>query len=121
AIRGGVAVLRDVTERKRSEELLRERERHFKELAERNRLLVQEVEHRVRNNLAGLLGVVSVMRGKASDVNSFADDIESRIAAMTRIHEAMAEAGWRSVSLQTLVKSSWSAMRRLTGHPIEVQ
>ncbi|HZL35792.1 MAG TPA: HWE histidine kinase domain-containing protein [Tepidisphaeraceae bacterium] len=82
---GGVTVIRDLTERKRAQAALQESERHYRDLAEHNRLLVREVEHRVGNNLAGLLGLVSVMRERATDVQTFADAIESRLHGMASV------------------------------------
>lgn len=102
-VREVVIVHEDVTDRRRAEDQLRESERHYRDLAERNRLLAQEVEHRVGNNLAGLLGLVSMMRGRARDVDSFAASIEARLRAMTRVHRALAGSGWRSVKLGELV------------------
>ena len=43
--------------------------------AEFNRRLVLEVDHRVRNNLSGLLSLVGLMRQGTPDVGSFADAI----------------------------------------------
>ena len=54
-----------------------------RQVANFNRSLAQEVDHRVRNNLAGLLSLVSAMRGSARDVKSFAAAIEGRLLAMS--------------------------------------
>jgi len=126
---------RDVTERKRAEraleevnrtleariaertESLRDSEHHFRALAERNRLLAQEVEHRVGNNLAALLALVSLMRGRTRDVDAFAGAIEARLQAMSQVHRMLVGSGWRSVGLRELVTTVLRSLGRLAPHP----
>jgi PAS domain S-box-containing protein len=106
-----------VIERKRAEEALLESERHFREVAERNLRLVREVEHRVRNNLAGLLALVSLLEENASDVPGFAAALRGRLTAMTHVHQMLSEAGWQAVNLRVLASSSLRSMDHLAGHP----
>jgi two-component sensor histidine kinase len=108
---GGVTVSRDVTERRIAAEALRLSEAHHRQLAEHNRLLVQEVEHRVGNNLAGLLGLVSVMRGRTRDVDAFADAFEARLRGMAHVHQMLTDAGWKSLVLRDLIASALEAVR----------
>lgn len=112
-----------VIERKRAEEALQESERHFKELAERNIRLVREVEHRVRNNLAGLFSLVSLLEDKAPDVAAFAAGLKGRLTAMTQVHQILADAGWQSVGLRTLVDSSMASLGYLACHvgPLNIE
>ncbi|HWE94155.1 MAG TPA: PAS domain S-box protein [Tepidisphaeraceae bacterium] len=101
-----------------SEAALREREAHYRVLAESNQRLVRELEHRVRNNLTALLGLVRVMRDRALDVQAYADAIEGRLVAMTHVHHLLAAEGWVPVSLRTLVESTLAAMRYTAPHHI---
>ena len=125
----------DITERRRAEEAMRESERRARESAEQareaaarakeaaefNRRLVLEVDHRVRNNLAGLLSLVSAMRYTARDVDSFAGAIEGRLLAMVHVHQLLAETGWRAVDLRTLVRTLLKAVERLAPHAVPVE
>ena len=120
-VREVVILHEDVTDQKIAEDRLRESERHYRELAERNRLLVQEVEHRVGNNLAGLIGLVSVMRGRARDADAFADALDVRLHAMARFHRMLVTAGWKSLHLRELVSSVLEGMRATTSCPAEEQ
>jgi two-component sensor histidine kinase len=117
---GGVLVARDMTERRRIDEVLRENERHHREVAEHNRLLVRELEHRVRNNLAGLLGLVAVMQERVTDVRAFGKAIESRLRAMAHVQQLLATTEWRSLELRVLIESLISAMDFMSSHPTEV-
>jgi two-component system CheB/CheR fusion protein len=67
--------------------------------AERLKLLLNEMDHRVKNNLAAIVGLVQ--RGKLStqSASELADELTERIMSMSRTHEALAAAGWEGVSL----------------------
>jgi PAS domain S-box-containing protein len=117
---GGVLVARDMTERRRVDELLRESERHHRDAAEHNRLLVRELEHRVRNNLAGLLGLVTVMQERMGDVRAFGRAIESRLRAMAHVQQLLATTEWRSLDLRVLIDSLLNAMDFMSAYPTGV-
>lgn len=106
-----VLIHEDISEQKRTEDELRESERHYRELSEHNRRLVREVEHRVRNNLSALMGLISVMRAEATDVQSFADAVEARIGGMAHVHQMLATGGWQPMELRSLIESMLGAMR----------
>ena len=95
----------DVHERHRAEESLRQSETHYKESAESNRRLLMELDHRVRNNLAGLLSLVSLMRHTTRDVEDFADAIEGRLRGMAQVQKLLTECAWTQVDLRTLLGS----------------
>ena len=109
-----------VAQRERAEAALRQSEEHFKELAESNRRLLQELDHRVRNNLAGLLGLLPLMRDQTQDVDAFAAAMEARLRAMAQIHHLLAEGGWRAVSLGTLARTLLDALGNLANCPGDV-
>jgi PAS domain S-box-containing protein len=134
-IQGAVLVSRDVTERVKNEAAvrdanirleranasLRQSEGHYKELAESYLRLAREVEHRVRNNLAGLLALISVMRDRESDAKSFADSIEGRLSAMKHVHELLAQAGWTRVNLRDLIDGALAILRHMAPFPAETR
>ena len=111
----------EVMQRQKAEQALRESERHHREAAEYNKRLVMEVDHRVRNNLAGLLSVLSLTRASAQDLKSFADAIEGRLLAMVRVHDALAATGWRPVGMRAMLWSLLEALRRLCGHSADIR
>jgi PAS domain S-box-containing protein len=133
-VQGGTVVLHDITQRRADEQRVRDSERRATDLAQRatelaqratdlaehNRRLVQEVDHRVRNNLTGLLGWITRMRDKTPSVREFAHAIESRLNAMAHVHQLLADAGWKSVDLVTLLHSTLQTMQHLAPHPADV-
>jgi PAS domain S-box-containing protein len=110
----------DITDRKRAEEALRQSEQHFREAAEFNNLLLREVDHRVKNNLAGLLSLLTLAQHKASDVDAFAAAMESRLRGMSHIHQLLASSGWRSVDLRSMVTSLLAALESMARHTAHI-
>src|SRR5262249_55380434 len=80
---------RDITERKRAEE--------------RQRVLVAELDHRVKNALATVSAVVSRTRHESRSVGDFAAAIEGRIRSMAATHEQLSSRQWQGLSLSDLV------------------
>ena len=107
-----VAVTIDITQRKRIEEQLRESESRFRQLAENNRRLLQEVNHRVKNNLASILSLLSLTASRSTDVRSFADSLRDRILAMSRVHELLSAHQWQDVTVDSLVEALLNPMTR---------
>jgi two-component sensor histidine kinase len=103
---------REIEQRARVEDDLRQSEQRLRQLfeqaqetAQSNRRLLMEVDHRVRNNLAGLLSLLAIMREQATDVESFSRAIESRLLAMSHVHHLLMSAGGGSIDLQTLIST----------------
>jgi PAS domain S-box-containing protein len=100
-------------------ESLRLSEELARQTAEHNQLLIKELEHRVANNLTGLLGLVGAMRGQSHDVNSFADAIEARLRGLAHVHEMLRKTRWNAVDLRELIESTLKAMRDSACFPTE--
>lgn len=79
----------DVTERKRAEE--------------RQKLLVNELNHRVKNTLATVQSLVSSTLRKARDPGAFRDAFEGRLLALSRTHNLLARRHWEHASLQEIL------------------
>jgi two-component sensor histidine kinase/CheY-like chemotaxis protein len=74
--------------------------------AERERIMIREVDHRARNALAVAQSVVRLTL--AEDIGSFRDKIEQRIAALARAHGLLAAERWNAVDLLALVNQELS-------------
>jgi PAS domain S-box-containing protein len=101
---------------------LAESEKSFRELADSHLRLAREVEHRVRNNLSGLMGLIGAMRYRTTDVKAFADAIESRIGAMAQVHHRLAGSKWTALGMVELIDGAFDALGHLAPNaaPIEV-
>lgn len=70
---------------------------------ERQRFLHRELDHRVKNILASLNGLLTLTAAGASDVNSFVRAFQGRVSALSRVHERLSDRVWDRVPLRNLV------------------
>lgn len=82
---------RDITERKRAEE--------------RQRLLVRELDHRVKNVLASVATVAQRTQEGSSSMEEFLQMFDGRIQSMANAHALLSRNHWQGVSLADLVHS----------------
>jgi two-component sensor histidine kinase len=66
---------------------------------ERRVLMLQELNHRVKNNLAAVLALVEQTAAGARSVRDFIEAFTARIRAMAVAHEMLAQARWRGAEL----------------------
>jgi two-component sensor histidine kinase/PAS domain-containing protein len=81
----------DVTERKEAEE--------------RQRLLLNELNHRVKNTLATVQSIASQTLRTATSETAFRDAFEARLVALSKTHNLLTDQNWRGASLHDLVIS----------------
>lgn len=81
---GVLGIGRDVTERKKTEQAL------HASLAEKE-VLLREVHHRVKNNMAAIIGLFSVQRQAMTDpqARTILAELSSRVRAMSLVHEKL--------------------------------
>ena len=79
-----LTLCRDITERRQAEETIRHA------LAEKE-VLLREIHHRVKNNLAGILALIELQIRSLSDpaAISLLKDMETRIRSMALVHESL--------------------------------
>ena len=80
---------RDVTER-------RQHESHLQ-------LLVNELNHRVKNTLSTVQSLVRQTLGNADDLDDGSVRIESRLLALSRAHDVLTRENWHSADVQDIV------------------
>lgn len=114
AIEGAVLTLIDISERKAFEERLSH--------------MVSELNHRVKNTLSVVQGVLHQSGRRASTIEEYQVMTEGRIHAMAAAHGLLSEADWRHADLRELAIGALapftegSAERlRLSGPAIEVR
>ena len=94
AITGALELLMDVTERNEAEE--------------RRRILMAELDHRVKNMLANIYAMVRVSGKGASSLESYVTSLGARIQAMARAHDLLRRTGWSVADFGDIVQESLS-------------
>lgn len=108
-------IMADISDRKRDyEEMRRLSQENFRLMAkayhdsEIKSLLLNEVNHRVKNNLASILGILELERKReiqsSTDFQNVLSDIESRISGLAKVHEILSSNQWAPVQLEILVR-----------------
>src|SRR5262245_22569408 len=85
-----VGVSIDITERKRVEE--------------QQRILVAELDHRVKNVLATVSAIVTQTLVTRSSLADFVSALDSRIKSLARTHELLSQSRWSGVSLAEIAR-----------------
>lgn len=85
-----LAIIRDVTEIVHAER--------------RQALMMQELDHRVKNNLAAVLSLTEQSLAACDSLEAFRESFVGRVRALARTHAALASGKWEGVSLRELVE-----------------
>jgi len=109
---GFIGACVDVTDSQLAKEELADALEKREEALLRERSLRRELDHRVRNNLASLLGLVSFYEQEASSqpVADVSRTLREKIRAMKDVHEVISKAGGRMVRLHDLLTRLLGAM-----------
>lgn len=87
---GASNVSRDISERKRSEEM--------------QRLLLDELNHRIKNTLATVQAIATQTMRRAKDPSEFVGNFNGRIQALARAHSLLTGSSFQGAELQQLVR-----------------
>jgi two-component sensor histidine kinase len=107
-----VRIVQDIDQRRRTEE--------------RQRLLIRELHHRVRNTLATVQALLGATARSANSVKVFYDDFAGRIASLGKTHTLLTEDYWQTAPLREMLKNELGPFDdgkgriRLEGPPIEL-
>jgi len=97
----------DITERKLAEE--------------RQRLLMAELDHRVKNILGNVSAIARLSSQSATSVDGFVAALDGRIQAMSTAHGLLRRIAWRGANLSALVSEAVAAFRSRTGTNFEIR
>ncbi|HEY2707231.1 MAG TPA: HWE histidine kinase domain-containing protein [Caulobacteraceae bacterium] len=76
------------------------------EEAELRTLLIQELQHRIKNTLATVQSMVSQSLRNADSVEGARRAIEDRLYAMGRAHDIFADGNWRAAKLADVIEAA---------------
>ena len=92
-----VRVVQDITERKEAEQ--------------RQRLLIDELNHRVKNTLATVQSLASQTARAAPTPAAFRESFEGRLLALSKAHDQLTEHHWESADLRALLTAAFAPHR----------
>lgn len=107
-------IVRDITKRKQFEELLQRRNRELSMLydqlrqeAETKATLLQEVNHRVKNNLSAIVGLMYAEQHQVVQENQslylpIMKDLITRVQALATVHTLLSASEWQPLFLSEL-------------------
>lgn len=87
----GIGFLLDLTERKQAEL--------------RQKILVDELNHRVKNTLATVQSVCAQTLRTAASPEAFKDEFNNRIVALSQTHNVLNKSGWHDASLREVLET----------------
>ena len=87
---GASKVARDITQRKNTEQL--------------QRLLFEELNHRVKNTLATVQAIASQSLVHAKSPKKFVSGFSGRIHALARAHTLLTQSSWQGAEISGLIR-----------------
>ncbi|QDM15421.1 HWE histidine kinase domain-containing protein [Tardiphaga sp. vice278] len=75
-----------------------------KRAAERDKVLMAELDHRVKNTIANIQALVIQSSRNAESLTGFVKGLEGRILAMAKAHSLLSESRWEGVSIARLLR-----------------
>lgn len=109
SLAGAVLIFRDVTERRRT--------------AQRQSMLVGELNHRVKNALAIVQSLVqaSLRQATSRPAQAMAQTLAERLQALHRAHDLLLESQWSGASLKAMVERELDPYKREDGPKILIK
>ncbi|MDP2356224.1 MAG: PAS domain S-box protein [Beijerinckiaceae bacterium] len=92
-----------VLERKRSEESLRNEVARRTQVEEHQKLLLHEMDHRVKNMLTVVMGIARQTGRNSASLEQFLTSYEARLSAMAGGYDLLVRGGWKTASLDEVV------------------
>jgi PAS domain S-box-containing protein len=102
---GAINMLADISERKQAEN--------------RQRLLIDELNHRVKNTLATVQSLAAQTARHADSLEDFSHRFEARLLALSRAHDLLTRRNWEGASLDALTREVLTALAN-AGRQVEI-
>jgi PAS domain S-box-containing protein len=94
-----------------------------KHAEERQRMLLAELNHRVKNSLASVLSISARTARNSRTIEDFREAFDGRIRALARAHELLAATSWAGADLRAVVQAELTPYGRdgrikISGEPV---
>jgi PAS domain S-box-containing protein len=101
-----LGVLIDISDRKRAEQ--------------QQRLMMAELDHRVKNNLATIISLLEQTGRTSKNLQDFQQTFHGRLQALARMHKSLSRTHWEGVGLRTLVTQTLEAYQSSPPGRVEI-
>ena len=96
-----------------------------KRIEERQRLLMAELDHRVKNILGNVSAIARLSRRSARSVEEFVEALDGRIQAISRAHSLLRRGAWGGADLSEFVDEALSPFLssgniKIVGEPVRI-
>lgn len=91
---------------------------------EKQQLLLNELNHRVKNNLATVQSMAAQTARRAADLPTFIADFEGRLVALARTHDVLTRRAWTGADVRDVLMATLAPhadRTRLDGPPLELE
>lgn len=75
------------------------------ELRERNQVISDELDHRVKNMFAVIAAIIAMTRKSSDTIESYQKSLQARIVAMGRTHTALSASKWTGLALSEIIEA----------------
>jgi light-regulated signal transduction histidine kinase (bacteriophytochrome) len=82
---------------------------------ERDKLLMAELDHRVKNTLANIQALVTQSSRSAESLGLFVENLDKRIHSMAKAHSLLTQSRWEGVSVEGLLREELDAYGQVAG------
>jgi two-component system CheB/CheR fusion protein len=106
SVRGGIAAILDISERKRSEA--------------QQEVLLHELQHRVKNIITTISALATRMMKGPTDFTQFADAFLGRLDGMARTHDLLTQGSWQGAGLRELLANMLRSYMSRDGNNIRM-
>jgi diguanylate cyclase len=104
-VRRLIGVVMDVSDRRRAFAAVADAER-------RQRILIDELNHRVKNTLATVQSLARQTGKGAQSISQFQGALDARLVALSHTHNALTRGGWETAALRELLEQELSPYAR---------
>jgi PAS domain S-box-containing protein len=106
ALIGAVNMLVDISERKSAET--------------RQKALLAELDHRVKNTLATVQSIAAQTIGREGNAPGPRRDFERRLFALSSVHDHLSQGGWEAAELSAVLRDLFAPFRTAEADPIRL-
>ncbi|MEX0720338.1 MAG: histidine kinase dimerization/phosphoacceptor domain -containing protein [Balneolaceae bacterium] len=130
---GTFGISRNITAQKLAEEELKANKEKIQQALKEKKILLAEVHHRVKNNLAVILGLIELQRYKLQEKNEPVPDVllstKTRIKSIANVHELLYQTeNFAGINIKDLMvklsedtKASYNSERKKIDFKLEIE